>query len=177
MVKFFTDLIGSNVLLFQEKAQVGPAADVIIDPENGAFLGISVLDPVEKKKKVIPASEIKGVGDKFILARDFKSLTEIEDVIRVKKTLDEKIEILGSKVETESGQKLGKVENATIDLKLLCLEKIYVNPPLSISFLSKQLIIPSSKIIEIQKKKIIVTDEFAKEKKKVAMVATAPAQE
>lgn len=177
MVKFFTDIIGSRVLLFQERAQIGPAADVIIDPADGAFLGISVLDSVEKRKKVIPASEIKGFGTGFVLARDFKSLTEIDDVVRIKKVIEDDVNILGAKVETESGQKLGKVENATIDLKLLALEKLYVNPPLSISFLSTQLIIPSAKIIEIQKKKIIVGDEFAKVKKKVTESQIMPVVE
>lgn len=177
MVKFFTDIIGSTVLLFQERAQIGPAADVIVDPVDGAFLGISVLDSVEKRKKVVPASEIKGFGPGFILIRDFKSLTEIEDVVRIKKVIEEDIKIIGSRVETESGQKLGKVENATIDLKLLALERLYVNPPLSISFLSTQLIIPSAKIIEIQKKRIIISDEFAKAKKKIAAAQTAAAIE
>lgn len=177
MIKFFTDLIGSEVLLSQERAQVGPVSDVIIDPLDGAFLGISVLDSVEKVKKVIPAIEIKGIGSGFVLVRDFKSLTEIEDVVRIKKALETQIKILGSKVETESGQKIGKVENATINLKMLALEKLYVNPPLSISFLAKQLIIPSAKIVEIQKKKIIISDEFAKAKKKAAQAQVIPVVE
>lgn len=152
---------------------MAPVSAVIIDPADGSFLGIMIEGP-KKQKKVIPAMEIKGFGEDFVMINDLKSISEIDDVIRIKTALETGSKIIGAKVETESGQKLGRVTNATIDLKFGALERLYVNVIPLISFLSKDLIISAKKIIEIQKNKIIVSDEFAKEKvKKMAAMPSA----
>lgn len=118
--------------------------------------------------------EIKGFGEDFVMINDLKSISETDDVIRIKTALETGSKIIGAKVETESGQKLGRVTDATIDLKFGALERLYVNVIPLISFLSKDLIISAKKIIEIQKNKIIVSDEFAKEKvKKMAAMPSA----
>jgi sporulation protein YlmC with PRC-barrel domain len=128
MVRFISDIIGSQVLLFQERAHVGPAKEVIIDPNDGSFLGIVVFDPIERKKKVVPASEIKGSGKNFLLIKDYDSISEPEDVIKIQSALEINPKIIDARVETQSGQYLGKVGDATVNFKMMCLEKLYVHP-------------------------------------------------
>lgn len=177
MVRFVNDIIGSQVILFQERAHVGPVRDVIIDPGDGSFLGITVYDPIEKRDKVVPSMEIKGSGKNFLLIKDYESITDPDDVVKIKAVLPINPKIIGARVETQSGQYLGKVTNATINLKLLALEKLYVASSSLLKFLSEDLIISAKKIIEIQKTKIIVSDEFVKVGEKKSVFSALPVPE
>jgi sporulation protein YlmC with PRC-barrel domain len=177
MIRFISDIIGSSVLLFQEKAHVGPVREVIISPDDGSFLGIVIFDPIERKKMVVPATEIKGSGKEFLLIKDYDSLTEPDDVVKIKAALEINPKIISSRVETMSGQHLGKVNDATIDFKIMCLERLYVAPASLIQFLAKDLIIPAKKIIRIEKDKIIVSDEFVTVSEKKAAIIAIPAAE
>lgn len=172
MIRMISDIVGSNVILFQEKAKAGEVKELIIDCKDGAFLGLTVFDPIKRKDQVIPSSEITGTGKGFIMARDYNSLSEYDDVVKIKESLLNNPKIIGAKVETESGQKLGKVTDATIDFRLLSLERLFVASSSLVSFLSSDLIIPAKKIIEIKKNKIIVSDKYLKvPSKKVAKLA------
>jgi sporulation protein YlmC with PRC-barrel domain len=173
MVKLITDIIDAQVLLFQEKAHVGPVRDVIIAPVDGSFLGVMIFDPIDRMTKVVPASEIKGSGKDFLLIKDYSSLTEPDDVVRIKAALEINPKIIGARVETKSGQYIGKVNNATINFKLMCLERLYVSPASLLEFLAKDLIISAKNIVEIQKDKIIVSDTYATVKEK--SIVTTPA--
>lgn len=175
MIRFISDVVGSSVLLFQEKAHVGPVREVIISPDDGSFLGIVVFDPIGRKKMVVPAGEIKGGGKEFILIKDYDSLTEPDDVVKIKAALEINPKIIGAHVETMSGQFLGKVYDATIDFKLMCLERLYIAPASIIRFLARDLIIPAKKIIRIEKERIIVSDEFVTVPSKKSIVSAIPA--
>lgn len=157
---------------------VGEVSGCIIDPKDGAFLGVKILDSVGRQPKVIPTNEIKGFGPDIVLVKDMRSLSEPKDVIRILEALAVDPIIIGSKVETECGQKLGIVEDATINLKVLALERLYVRPRGPFGFFAEQLLISAKKIIEIRRNKIIVSDEFAKvDIKKVAKAAFVPTPE
>jgi sporulation protein YlmC with PRC-barrel domain len=136
-------------------------------------LGVIIFDPIDKGTKVVPASEIRGSGKDFLLIKDYESLTEPEDVVRIKAALEINPKIIGAKVETKSGQHLGKVNDATINFKLMCLERLYVSPASLLEFLAKDLIISAKNIIEIQKDKIIVSDTYATTKEKTAIITPA----
>jgi len=174
MIKFFGKIIGLPVVLDEEKARAGEVEKIIISPEDGAFLGFLVFDPIEKKPKVVPSVEIKAITPNFALIKNFASITEIDDVVRIKNALTVNPDIIGSKVYTDSGTYLGRVNEATLSITKMELERIYVSAPFSISLLSQDLIIPLSKITKIESKKIYVQDGTVKTKaQKKVQLATA----
>lgn len=158
MIKLFSEIIGATLITFQERLTVGKVEKIIIDPADGAFLGFG------SNKQVVPVSEIRAVGAEFILIKDLASLTEPTEVVKISNALTSKTKIIGASVETESGQKLGKVAEAALDLVSMRLERLFVSPPISLQNLGKQLAISANKIIKIEKTRIIVSDEFIKAK-------------
>lgn len=172
MITFFNELIGSKIILFQEKTQVGSVLQVIVSPKDGSFLGFLVK--AMGKNQVVPATEIKMIGSDFIMVKDFNSLTDPTEVVRIKEALDFGAKILGEKVQTECGQKLGRVVNATLNLRLLMLDKIYVSAKFPVKALAKDLLISASKIVEIKKEVIVVTDDFAKVKEGLPVAIPVP---
>lgn len=133
------------------------------------FFVLGVLD----KENIIPTNEIKAMGSGFVVAKDQNSLSEVNDVVKIKEALKVRAKIIGEKVFTESDQYLGRVNDGTVDVTSYTLERIYVNPPLSLKRMTKQIMIPAKKIIEIKKDKIIVSDEFVRSKAKLAGLGLA----
>lgn len=141
---------------------MGEVKCLIFDPKNGDLVGLGVFSLHDRKNKIVPTTEVKGIGDGFLIIDGLNSLCEKEDVVKISLALEVDPQIIGSKVETESGQKLGRVNDATVELHFFSLAKLYVSPSFAIKSLAKELVIPAKKIIEIKKDKIIVSDEFAR---------------
>jgi uncharacterized protein YrrD len=140
-------------------------SDIIIDPENGKVLGlVATLGFWVKTKKAVAFSDIYEFGPEAILVRDDESLINISNIVRIKKIIDQKIFILGSKVVTKSGKRLGRVKNFVVNTDLGILVKIYVESLWGKSFIKGTLVIPAARIISIERKKIIISDELLKEK-------------
>ncbi|MBW6431962.1 hypothetical protein K0A96_02135 [Patescibacteria group bacterium] len=172
MVKFISKILGSRVLLFQEKVLVGEVIDVLIDPNDGAFIGLEIFSLTSSDRSYIPASEIKGFGQGIVLVKDVSSLSAEDDVVRIKKVLSEKPNIIGAKVYYEDGGYVGRVEDATINIKLLALGKIYITPKLSKKFFTESMIVAAKMIVRIEPKKIIIKGN--KVKSEESKLAPAP---
>jgi sporulation protein YlmC with PRC-barrel domain len=177
MVKFLSQIIGAKVLLYQERAIVGEVLRVLIDPDDGAFVGLVVAPVHQKDVSYIPTNEIKGFGQGFLMVEGLGSLSEQSDVIKIKHVLDNEPMIIGAKVIDENGQRIGKVEDATIDLKLSVIKKIYVNPLMPFGILGGQRIIDHKQIVKIEQKIITVKSTETKEKGRMALPAKLPVAE
>lgn len=177
MLKMFSEIIGTNIYLFQEHALAGQVNEILVSPQDGSILGLFLFDPVVKRERIIPTSEIISFSAKGILVKGYDSLTDVEDLIKVKEVLDQKNKIIKSPVYTKSGKRVGKVSEATINIKNFSLDRLYVTPVFRIKYLAKDLIIPSSKIEAILPKKIIIADGFIKNKAAKPLLATIATSE
>lgn len=174
MVRFTTDIIGAQILLFQEHATLGPIKRLIFSPETGEVLGLVVYDPIQKKEAILQPASIKKLAGDIIIADGYDALSAASDLIRVEEALRVDPQIVKERVYTESGQFLGKVVGATIETISWKLNRLYVNPPLGLGLLAKELLIPAKKIVKIEKKQIIVTDDYARIKGTKAVSVPTP---
>ncbi len=158
MMKFVSQLVGAKVLLYQEGAIVGEASRVLIDPDDATFVGLAVQPSHLRSERYIPTSEIKGYGSGYLMAKGLSSLSEENEVIKIRKVLSNEPQIIGARVVTEDGTRIGKVADATVNLKDSILDKLYLTSLLNIGLLGEQKIIDRSQILKIEKKKIIVRD-------------------
>lgn len=174
MVKFISKLLGARVLLFQEKVLVGEVTDVLIDPKDGAFIGLEIFSLTNNGQSYIPAGEIKGFGQGMVLVKDASSLSAEDDVVRIKRVLLEKPIIIGAKVYYEDGGYVGRVEDATINIKLLALEKIYITHKFSKKFFTESMIVAAKMIVRIEPKKIIIKDNKVKSQQSKLVPSPTP---
>lgn len=177
VLKLFSEILGSKVLLAQEHAVGGTVLGVLISPEDGAFLGFSTNDPLTGKIRYVPAIEIRAFQPEAVVIDSYDSLAEATDLVRLKEVLNQKIKIVGATVFTKDGEKIGKVNEAALNVKTFVLDRIFVTPVYKIKYLAKDLIIPASKIEEILPKKIIVSDGYLKSKSKATVFAPLPITE
>jgi uncharacterized protein YrrD len=161
MIRFTTDIVGAQILLFQEQATLGPVKRIVFSSESLDVLGLLAYDPILKKEVVLLPRNIKKMIQDIIVADGYDTLGDPQDVIRIHEAMREDIQVIKEVVVTESGQKLGRVTTATIDTLSWKISRLYVNPPLGLKGLTKELLIPAKKIVKIEKKQIIVSDDFA----------------
>jgi len=173
MIKLFSEIIRAKVILANERAYVGYVKDIVISDEDGTFLGVSCTDELGRKIKYIPSVEFKGFGPDSIIVNGYDSLSDLDDLVRLKEVVDRKIKIIKSSVITKEGKKVGKVNEATINLKHMALERIFVTPVLRIKNFAKDLIIPAKSIEQILPNKIIIAEDVLKTKKKAVIMSPA----
>ncbi|MDD3678931.1 MAG: PRC-barrel domain-containing protein [Patescibacteria group bacterium] len=175
MVKFITKIIDSKVVLFQEGVIMAEALDVLIDPDDGSFVGLEVFLKTDKRRMFVPSSEIKGFGQGLVVVKDFSSFVLSDEVVRIGKVIEKKTKIIGSRVFYDNGEYVGKVEDATISFEELSLKNIYISPKFSIKFLAENLIISAKMITRIEKNKIYIKNTDDKIKAAKAIVSPSPA--
>lgn len=151
---------GAKIILFQENMLIGKVNDVLISPENGAVVGLEFIS--EKRKKYLPFTEIRNLTPTIVIAKDFSSISEAEDVVLIKKTLEQKPKIIGARVFNTKGNRIGKVRDAVINTEIGSLEKIYVIPNRIIKAFANDLTIPLEKIYKIEKNRIVIKDDNTK---------------
>jgi uncharacterized protein YrrD len=160
-----TTITGLPIISLDSGQVLGSVADIIIDPENGKILGItSGSGFFNKSKKALAFNDIFELNHEAVLTRDDESLVNIDELVRIKNVIGQKIYLIGSKVVNEEGKRLGRVADFIINADLGILSKIYVENSLHKRYFEDTLVIPAKKIISIERKKIIVCDDYEREK-------------
>lgn len=168
-------ITGLPIRSLQDGTKLGEISELVIDPLNGKLLALLVNQKFLGGPKIISLKEIRQAGTSMIIVDSSYSIAEPDEIIRVKEVLDQKIRIIENNVVTESGQKLGKVKDYSVDLKGERLAKIYVGATLLKELFKEELIIPYENIISITKEKIIVSDTYIKNLELGKVKGTVPA--
>lgn len=162
-----TSLIGKQIRSTQDASFLGKVADLIIDPANGKLLALKLQSKIFKPK-IICTIDIQGFTPLFLVAKDDSVVVSADEVVRVKQVLDKKIMIIGNKVKTETGKKLGICEDILIDTTTSMTIKFYVKTSGIMGTLQPDRIIPSSAVVRIDRDAIVVKENGAVKKKVAA---------
>jgi sporulation protein YlmC with PRC-barrel domain len=167
-----SQLIGMIVFERRDLRPVGIIKSVIFRAENFqvAFFGCLVSDGV----CYIRADQTAPI-EGLLTVQGVECFGESNDFIREKQTFAQNCQLLGYRVIDSGGKKFGTVEDCSIKLATMAVERIYVRRPLPHSIMQSSLIISTSAIIDVQPhKKTLVIQSTGKAHQK-AMVKPATA--
>lgn len=173
MLQLSTTYYNRKILSLRTGGPIGHALSPIINPNNLKIEGWYATEIGERNPKVLPASEVRDIIHKGIVVDDHTSITDVHDMVRIKDLIDLAFEAIGKNARTESGRKLGRVQDYAVEDKTLFIKKLYVHQSLLKSLKTQQLAIDRDQIIEINDKEIIVKE--ATEEARVAQRAAAAA--
>ena len=108
---------------------------------------------------ILDANSIREYSHLGIIIDSIEELVSTDDVIKIKKILDLNFNLIGLKVETKKGTKLGHVSDFTVTPEDFLIKQIIVKRPTLKAFIDPELTIPRTEIVEITDYKIIVRDE------------------
>lgn len=150
-----TSLIGLSVASLEDKSKIGYIRKILIDTDAGKVMGFVIAKNIIAKSQLILLSEVFGLDKSALVIKDQTVITDIEEVVAAKAILGKGVGLIGHRVISQEGRKIGRVVDLGISLDNGLILKFYVR-----SFLMDR-IIPRSRIIEITKKGVVVHDDPA----------------
>ena len=154
-------LIGTPILSMQATSQIASISDCIVDPASLKIIGFKLSGPLVNKSaaNILDASSIREYSRYGMVIDSIDELVEPDDVIKIANVLKLNFNLVGLKVETKKGSKLGKVSDYIVTNDNFTVQQIIVKRPLIKSFMDPELTIPRKEIVEVTDYKIIIKDE------------------
>lgn len=169
----FNTCIGTPVLEEGGDATLGTISGILIHPDTGKIEGFLVR--VLGTDVFCGSSDIVRWGTRVYL-RDASVLAPLEDRIRLQSLLQDPRTVLGQKIRTESGVRLGRCKDIQFNTDLMHIEWIFPR-----KFFRWGIALPVSEILEITPSAIIVGDPMkqdrVKSSKKQEVVSALPEME
>lgn len=164
MLQLSKSILNQPVRSLRTGGVIATATVPIIDPTNLKIIGFYCNDHLEKRHPILLEQDIRDVIPQGFVVNDYEVLTEPLDLVKYRDTIDAEFMIIGKQVVTESGQKIGKVEDFATDMETFYIQKLYVSRSLLRSFNSDQLGVDRSRIVEITDKKIVIKNPLEPQK-------------
>ena len=124
--------------------------------------GADIDDP--EAGNILMINDIREFSDDGFIVDSTDRFVEREDVVKLDKVMDLEFKLVGLKVVTKDGKKLGKVIDYTLDSGSFSIFQLIVQRPLLDSFIDPELTINRSQIVEIDDYKITIRHEREKVK-------------
>ncbi|MGH7234338.1 MAG: hypothetical protein ACREF7_02735 [Candidatus Saccharimonadales bacterium] len=169
MLRLSATLINKPVMALRTGAQVAQVLAPIINPDNLKIEGFYCKDRFSNKTLVLVYQDIRELLPSGYVVNDHDSLSEPNDLIRLKDILDLRFNLIGKTVVTASKKRVGKVNDYAVEVDSMYIQKLYVSQSLIKSFTGGNLSVDRSQIREITDTKVVINDLAARSP------ATAPA--
>lgn len=161
-------LLRCPILSLHIGGQIASIVGLIIDPENLKIIACQVDGPLVGKEmgEILPMNSVREFSRLGMIVDSADEFVEPDDIIRVSEILALNFSLVGLKVETKKGKKLGKVSDFTVEPETWQVQQLIVQRPALKSLLDPELTISRQQIQEINDYKIIIKDEVEKIKAK-----------
>ena len=151
----------------------GPIAWVdaeVVDPEKLKIVAFYVGGPIVKNDpevgEILESRDVREFSNIGMIVHSEEVFVNQGDVAKLDKILSLNFSLMGLKVETKKGSKLGKIIDFVVDTETFMVHQLIVKRPVMKALLDPELIIPRKEIVEVNDYKIIVKDEEDKIRKK-----------
>src|SRR5438552_2652665 len=121
-----TKLYSLQIMSLQTAEMVGIVEQPVMDADRLEIVALKCLGR-GNRHLVLPTKDIRQLAVDCILVNSEEELSEPEDLVRLKPALEASIQLIGSRVETEMGRPLGKVEDYTFEPEEYKVIKLHVS--------------------------------------------------
>lgn len=169
MQKLSRSLYKIPVIALHHGGVIAIANEPIIDPHNLKIIGWRCKE--NGIDSILLSEEVRGIAADSLTVNSDTALSQPEDLVRQKETLELKFQLIGKPVKTKHA-KVGKVTDFTYDDQAMMIQQLYVEPPLTRIFGSHDTrIIGRSQIKTITDTYILVNDAETEIKKPATQLA------
>ena len=162
MLRFIGEYVNTPVMGIRGGRRLSLTLEPIINPHKLSVYGFYCEDRASGIDKILLAEDIREFSDVGIIIDSEDNLTDPSDLVRDEDIIDMRFEIISKRLVSQSGKKLGRVEDYAIDDISYRIEKIY-GKPLALKTLStNDYIIGRRQIASVNQDEIIVKDAVVK---------------
>ena len=140
----------------------------IIDPHKLQIVAFHLTGPEVggENGTILDARDIREFSNLGMIIDSSDSFINPGDVIRLDDIIKLNFSLVGLKVETKKGSKLGRVTGYTFEPSTLSIHQLIIKRPALKALTDPELVIPRSEIVSIDDYKVIVKDEEKEIKQK-----------
>lgn len=182
MLLFQDKIANLRIASVQATQQIGQVTGRIINPRNLSIPALYVRSRLAPDEQVLHTSDVRDINNSGLLIDHDNQLMDTDDLVRLKEIIAMNFELIGKPVETEDGDKLGKVINFVFDSTTWLIMKIHVKQSIVRNMGTSELIIHRRQVVKVSDARIVVKSTAAKGKagfswKKMLLGSQKPAFE
>ncbi len=164
MLVLGSTMIEKPVLSLHVGAPIAVTTFDLVDPENLHVIAYGVDGPEIKNDpevgNILDVRDIRENSQQGIIVNSSDVFVNAGDVIQIDKVAELNFSLIGLKVVTRQGKKIGKIVDYTIDSNSFMVYQLIVQKPIGFSSLNEpQLTINRSQIVEIDDYKVTIKND------------------
>ena len=153
-----SSLNGQPIISLQTGQLVAHAGQPILDISTLEIVAFTCHIPRRRDPLLVMAADIRQYAVDCIIIDDEDQLTEPEDIVRLDVNPKDPYSPIQKLVVADTGRKLGRVEDYSVNLDTNRIQKLYIKPDIWHSWLSSRLVVDRTQIIDITPDRITVRD-------------------
>lgn len=164
-------LIGVPVLSIHMGAPIARTVMPVINPDNLQIVAFLVDGPETGRGEIGDILDVKSIREFSPIGMVINSADDFilrEEAVRLAKVLEINFQLMGKKVVTKRGSKLGKVIDYLVEPESMRITHIIVRRPALKAILDPELMIGFSQIAKVTDTEVVVKNEEEKVKKETA---------
>ncbi|HUD11726.1 MAG TPA: PRC-barrel domain-containing protein [Candidatus Saccharimonadia bacterium] len=150
------------IISLQTGEAVAWSRQPIIDVGSLEILAFRCESARKKSQKILMARDIRQLASDCIIIDDEDELTDPAEIVRMKSMISSSYNPIDKLVVSDTGRKLGSVEDFTINLESNRVQKLHVRQSLLRSWMGSSLVVDRTQIIDIAPHRIVVRDSTVK---------------
>ena len=163
-------LIGFPVLSLHVGGPIAWTESEIVDPEKLKIVAFFVDGPAIQNDPeaghIMESRDVREFSNMGMIVDSVETFVNEGEVIKLDKILRLNFSLIGLKVETKKGTKLGKIADYIVDTDTFTVLQLIVKRPVVKALIDPELTISRKEIVEVNDYKIIVKDEEEKIRKR-----------
>jgi len=157
MLVLSSRFIDTPILSLQTGTRIAQTVRALVDPSNLTISAFQVEGPLlVEQPSFLRVDEIREIGSLGMIVDGSDDLVGLDDVIKLRKLYDLQFELVGMRVITEQGHKLGKVEEYTLESGSFVIQQLRIKRGVIKSLTDTGLLINRSQVVSITDNEIIV---------------------
>lgn len=161
-------LLGAQILSLHVGGVIARVSEVIIDPNTLKIIAFRVEGPLVRGEvgSILPITSVREFSRLGMIVDSIDEFVDEEAIVQIRDILKLNFALPGLKVVTKKKSKIGKVTDYIISISTWEVYQLIVQRPIIKAFLDPELIIPRSKIIEVDDYQVVIKEETEKTKTK-----------
>jgi len=151
------------VMSLQTGQPIAIVRQPIINQHNLEVVALRCDVGRRRQTSVILLRDVRQFATDCVIIDSLDDIEDAAEIVRLREVMECRFNPVGKQVVNVAGQKLGKVEDYTINLKTYMLQKLYVHQSLMKSILFNNLVIDRTQIIDVSQKQFTVKDAIETE--------------
>lgn len=174
MLQLSGTFLNRPVMSLRTGGHVATIISPIINPNNLKIEAFYCQDNFSRQRLVLLTQDIRDVINQGFVVNDHDVLSEVGELIRLRKIIEIDLDLMGMPVVTVNKHKVGKINDYATEMKSMYIQKLYVAQPILRSLGGGQLSVDRNQIIEITSRKIVIKEPLQPTKAKSAVPVTSP---